>query len=505
MKRIVRLWVPIIVFLVLFLTSCSGPRSDLGAGASTDRTIDVTLLQLNDVYEITPVQGGKWGGLARVASLRNQLLAENPNTYTFIAGDFFSPSALGTARVDGERLAGTQMVAALNALGLDFATFGNHEFDISKEQFYQRLSESRFMYVSNNVFDEDGKPFPGVQTDVVIKVPGQPGDTLRIGLVGVTIDSNPKDYVHYTDAVEEAKKQVSAYQGRTDAIVAVTHLALAEDMKLAEEIPDLDLIMGGHEHENILVLRGADLTPIVKADANARTVYVHRLRFNPQTGDLDIESNIRFITDALPEDAGVARVVDDWLGIAFGGFRASGLKPAQPVVDLPEPLDGLESSVRNRSTTLTDVIADAMRHVADGAELAVFNGGSIRIDDVLQPGALIEYDVIRILPFGGGVVSVDMKGSLLQRVLTQGVDNRGTGGFLQHANVDREGSTWRVNGRPIDGDDIYRVAINDFLLTGNEANLDYLRLDNPDIQKIAEHGDIRLAVIAELKRRYGGN
>ena len=62
----------------------------------------ITLLQMNDVYEITPVNNGKLGGLARVATLRKQLLKENPNTYTLLAGDLFSPSALGTAKVNGE-------------------------------------------------------------------------------------------------------------------------------------------------------------------------------------------------------------------------------------------------------------------------------------------------------------------------------------------------------------------------------------------------------------------
>ena len=97
------------------------------------------------------MQGGKWGGLARVATLLERLKAEQPNTYSFLAGDFYSPSAIGTARVEGERLAGKQMVAVLNAMGLDYVTFGNHEFDVKREQFYQRLRESEFTYISSNV------------------------------------------------------------------------------------------------------------------------------------------------------------------------------------------------------------------------------------------------------------------------------------------------------------------------------------------------------------------
>ena len=54
-----------------------------------------TILQMNDVYELIPLSGGKKGGLARVATIRKLLLRENPHTITVLSGDVVSPSALG--------------------------------------------------------------------------------------------------------------------------------------------------------------------------------------------------------------------------------------------------------------------------------------------------------------------------------------------------------------------------------------------------------------------------
>ena len=116
------------------------PRAPAGQIAAGDVTF--TILHFNDVYEITPVEGGRAGGLARVATLRHRLLAADPHTLTVLAGDFFSPSALGTARVDGARLNGRQMVAVLNAVGVDVAALGNHGFDVSEADF-ERGSPSR--------------------------------------------------------------------------------------------------------------------------------------------------------------------------------------------------------------------------------------------------------------------------------------------------------------------------------------------------------------------------
>ncbi|MBV8077429.1 MAG: hypothetical protein JO284_13565, partial [Planctomycetaceae bacterium] len=75
------------------------PQDRPGGGGATGATepVTFTLLQLNDNYEIAPLQNGAVGGLARVATVRQELLRENPRTYTLLSGDFFSPSAIGTA------------------------------------------------------------------------------------------------------------------------------------------------------------------------------------------------------------------------------------------------------------------------------------------------------------------------------------------------------------------------------------------------------------------------
>ena len=462
----------------------------------------VTILHFNDVYEITPVSGGASGGLARVATVRAALARSTRGVITTLGGDFLSPSAMGLAVVDGERLAGRQMVAVLNRVGVDWAVLGNHEFDVRETEFRQRLVESRFAYVASNVRDSSGRLFPRTATRAIARI-RTTGGVVRVGFIGLTIDDNRPAWVRFEDPVTAATREVAALRDSTDVIVALTHLTLAQDQRLAETVPDIALILGGHEHENYEIRRGPRLTPIVKADANVRTVATITLTI-PARG-ARARASVRFvpIDPSTAEQRGVAADVAAWVARTDSAYRRDGLDPRAVVTTLSEPMEGREAAVRTRPSNLASLVADALRHEVPGAEVGIMNGGSIRIDDVLPPGALTQYDVIRVLPFGGRVSGTTMTGALLARVLEQGEANIGSGGYLHASGVTREAGRWTVNGQPLDPQRVYVVGTTDFLLTGRERNLSYLAPGNADLGTITEYRDIRLAVIDELRRRFG--
>lgn len=461
--------------------------------------VSFNLIQLNDVYEITPVS--REGGMAKVATVVNAYKRTNPNTFLVLAGDFFSPSALGTAKVNGERLAGKQMVAILNQIPLTLATFGNHEFDVKEDQFRQRMTESQFGWVSSNCFNTQGKNFDRVEENR-IQVIRDGEKIVRVGYFGVTLPSNPAGYVKYTDFLQAAEKQVKELRPKVDVLIALTHLAYEDDMRLSKALPEIDMIIGGHEHEQHRI-EIASLPGIYKADANARSIFVHSFAFNPTTRQLRHSSHLEKLTADVPEDPTVKAEVDKWVQLAFDGFRKDGFNPEARVCVTQEVLDGLEATVRNKPNKLASIIADGMLAAAPGTDLALYNGGSIRIDDKILPGEITEYDVIRILPFGGKIVSIQVNGAFLRKILAQGIANKGQGGYLQTANVSYDQATPLVNGKPIVDSQTYKVALSDFLLTGNETGFAWLKKDgNPEIKVLGEHADIRNATIAQLKKVY---
>ena len=450
----------------------------------------VTILHFNDVYEIAPIEAGRAGGLARVSNFRARLKAQVPNLITTLGGDYVSPSALGTARVNGERLNGKQMVAVLNVIGLDWATLGNHEFDIPEADFHARLAESKFKIVATNVTDASGAPFAGTVPTAIVPVK-TPSGAIRLGLIGLTIDSNKQPWVRYKPPIETARAAVADLKGKADAIVALTHLSLDEDRQLAEQVPGIDVILGGHEHENWIVERGERFTPIIKADANVRSLAIVTLRFPKKGARPIVSARLQRIDDTQKEGPKAAAEVRKWTELAFDAFRKDGFNPAEVVAKIDQPLYGRENAVRNGSTDLTELITEAMRREAK-TDIAVFNSGSIRIDDIVPPGPVTQYDVIRILPFGGKILKATFTGALLIRVLDIGDKNKGSGGFLQKAGIP---AVIEPGGR-------YTLAITDFLLTGGETNLGFLTRDNAEITNVTELRDVRHALIDELKRRW---
>ncbi|MCP5291661.1 MAG: bifunctional metallophosphatase/5'-nucleotidase [Burkholderiales bacterium] len=466
------------VCVLIFISACVTVPD---RATEADHRIHVTILHFNDIYEVTSVSGGREGGIARVATLRKQLLARNPNTITTLGGDLFSPSAIGTAEYQGDRLAGRQMVDVLNHFGLDYATFGNHEFDLKESQFRQRMQEARFIWVSSNVFDADGQPYDGVQQNLVVPfTDSKSGKTFRVGLFGLTLSANQAEYVRYTDPLAVVGNQVAQLSKQADFIIALTHQSIADDVALVQQNPQVGLVLGGHEHINYQRWRGSRFAPILKGDANVRSVYVVDLYFDSETQHTEVKPAFVPIDERFDQDSAVKAVVDQWVAIAFDAFRQQGFEPEKVIATTTVPLDGLESSVRSTQTNLTQLIAASMLAAYPDVDLSLYNSGSIRIDDSLPPGKITVYDVIRILPFGGQVQLATIKGSLLIKALDQGLANKNTGGFLQSANTLQQNGIWLVNGKPIDAAKTYRLAINDFLASGRERGLDFLKAGNPD-------------------------
>jgi len=454
--------------------------------------VDFTVVQLNDVYDAAPVEGGTLGGLARVATLVRKLKQENPNLLTLMIGDFLSPSAISATTGD----AGQHMIEALNALGLTHATVGNHEFDLPEADLKLRIGESRFKWIVSNVKDVEGRPFEGVAENEIIEFANDAGERVRVALLGVCIDSMKK-WAKFANPVESARAQVAALEGKADVFLAMTHLTIAEDKILGTEVPRLDVLLGGHEHETAKAIVGEDATPIFKADSNARSAFVHRFRFDTQTRVAHLFSQLVPIDASLEEEPETAAIVNKWLTVTYSTLRAQGHDPLEVVGRATERLDGREAAVRSRPTNLTRLIAETFLAAAPEADAFILTSGTIRIDGEIPPGDILYFDVVRIFPLASKLSLLSMPGSLIRMLLGVGEGGAGTGNFQVRSQITRsDDSGWLIKGSPLVDDQLYKLLFNEI----PAAALAYPPFKGSGTTKLYDTRDIRDIFTERLRR-----
>jgi len=424
--------------------------------------VKVTLLQVNDVYQFAPVDLGTAGGLARVLTLTRSIRQQNPNTLFLMAGDTISPS------VESITYKGAQMIDAWNAAGLDYATFGNHEFDFGPDVLRERIKESKFGWIAANVIDlKTGRPFGDVPPYVIREFNG-----VKVGLFGLVLPetkstSRPGPDVEFRDPCETAKKMVSELQAQgVKVVVALTHLSMREDKEVAR-CADVDLIIGGHEHT--LLESHAGHAPIFKMTADARELGQIDLNISQTTGELEsIDWRVVPVdskTKEAPEFAAVYRKYANLLA-----------ELSKPVGRSTVALDARSAENRTRETNVGNLVADSFRKVM-AADIGFMNGGSIRADSIIPAGRILIRDVLSILPFKNKLVKIEVTGAMLKAALEHGVSRTAPGaepgGFPQVSGIQFSFDASRspgsrvtdvkVNGQPLNESRKYTLATSTFI------------------------------------------
>ena len=444
--------------------------------AETPETVRITLLHLNDVYQVQPLEQGRVGGLARVATLRKRILAESPhNTLTLFAGDTLAPSVESISEVDGKPLQGQQMIDAWNALGVDYAVPGNHDFDFGDAVLRERIKASRFPWLAANIFDNHtGRPFEGVIPSQLLQLSG-----VKVGLFGVLlpeteVSSSVSPDTNIRDICSTARPIVSRLrsQGAT-VIIALTHLEMPQDQELARCAP-VDVIIGGHDHERIEDRSTG--VPIFKVAADAVELGQVTLEVDGQTGKVQkLGWRVHSVTAAIPEDPNFVQSMKKYAPLIA--------ELSEPVGHTPVPLDARKKAVRSQETNLGSLVADALRQAA-GTDVALVNGGAIRGDSLFPAGKLTRREMLSIFPYRDQLVRLQVTGTILRSALENAVSKSEEvvdppGRFLQVSGLRFAFDPSRpkgerilcvtVGGKPLAPGATYTLATFSFLASGKDG------------------------------------
>jgi 2',3'-cyclic-nucleotide 2'-phosphodiesterase (5'-nucleotidase family) len=301
---------------------------------------------------------------------------------------------------------------------------------------------------------------------------------LKVGFIGLcltTTEISPAKLAHtrLDDPIEAAGRYLPMLQREgAQVIVAVTHLAFADDRRLVERFPQIDLIIGGHEHFPITATERGTL--ISKAGADAR--WVARIDVNRRMAGSRATVERFFelmpVTADVPDDPKTAEVVREY-------ETKLGTELETVVGESAVPLDAQSVRLRAAEQPLGNLVADAMREEMH-ADVGIANAGSIRGDRVYPAGPLTRRTLVTIHPFGNVLCKIEVTGRVMLQALNAGVAKlpASAGQFPQVSGltmtVDASAPAGnrvrdvQIGGEPLDPAKTYTVALPDFVMKGGD-------------------------------------
>lgn len=414
------------------------------------------ILHTNDIH-------GRVEGLARIATLVEQIRTENPDVPVlfFDAGDIEE-----TSRRLSNLTKGAAMHRLLSLAGCDAAAVGNGGM---MRYGYQVLQDyavvARYPQVLANVRMSDGSPLPGIQFTALLQV-----GAMHLGLIGITIDLVDGDnmYENYfglrvLPALTVTRELAAELrQNGADAVILLSHMGLDTDRKLAADLQgDVYIIIGAHSHH--LLPEGERVGRVLIAQAGNYAEHLGRLDVASDGGQLTVQrTSVLSITERIQPSSHILAEIDiieaeieRYLGEVVG--------------ELAETLD----FATDRECGVANLMADMLREHME-AEVAIITA-SVAFTGPLPAGPLHRETLWDVCSSSANPGVVTMTGAQLEAVVARGLDPelakdspqafRGLARGLVHlsgASV-RKGQLL-VGNQPIEAAREYRVAGSDWEL-----------------------------------------
>ncbi|MDR1984897.1 MAG: bifunctional metallophosphatase/5'-nucleotidase [Prevotellaceae bacterium] len=227
----------LLYLLAIFVfTSCS----------ATNEEKQIIILSTNDMH-------AKIDNYAKVAAYVDKVRSENKNVLLLSGGDMFS----GNPVVDKYADKGYPMIDIMNKIGYDYGALGNHEFDYGQDFLAKRIEQAKFpllcanMKVSEQALIKQPEPYAlfsldGIKVCILSTVQVENSN-------GKLIPSTHPDRVKDIDFFQpvETALEYKYLRKKCDLFISLSHDGIDEDVILAQKMPELDIIIGGHSHTRV--------------------------------------------------------------------------------------------------------------------------------------------------------------------------------------------------------------------------------------------------------------
>jgi 5'-nucleotidase/UDP-sugar diphosphatase len=462
----------------------------------------ITILHTNDFHSrLEPISkydsgcsaedndaGKCFGGTARLITAVAAARASRENTLLVDGGDQFQGSLFYTY------YKGKAAAEMMTALGYEAMTVGNHEFDDGPEVLAGFMAAVGFPVLMSNADVSMEPSLAGkLMPSTVIEKGGE-----KIGLIGLTPHdtdelSSPGPNVTFEDPSAAVAREVALLTAQgVNKIVVLSHSGYGVDIKVAETVAGVDVIVGGHTNtflSNTAERADGPYPTMVVGPDDSPTAIVSAYAFGKYLGQLDV----------VFDDAGklITAVGEP---IVMDGAVAEDPKIKGRIEQMAEPLEEIRSKIvsataapinggrdscRAEACEMGVLVADAMlaRVKAQGIDMAITNGGGLRAS--IDAGEVTMGEVLTVLPFQNTLATFQLPGAGVIAALENGVSQIAEGGgrfpqvsglkfsFDPNAEPGKRIVDVMVGGdgawAPIDPTAIYGVVSNNYMRSGGDG------------------------------------
>ena len=381
---------------------------------------------------------------------------------------------------------GAASAEAFDLMGLDAMSVGNHEFDEGADAFAKNFAlKANFPILACDI-NTTNEYLKDIIKPYVIKEIGSE----KVAVVGDTINSslvsNPGPTIVFSNYLDAAEKYIQILKNEgINKIIFLTHLGYDKDKTLAQEVPDIDIIVGGHSHTLLGDFSDFDLRsygeyPSVVEHNDSKTLIVTAWKWGLVIGDLEVvfdkEGKIKNYVgipkmlfekkeiDALPEenrenfysfarehtnvavvpdDEGVDEVIAKYKPQVDKLLNTNIAYASQDLIHvrLPGDKDYTTGEVLQNGSLLAPVVAEAMYEKANEVEECDFafeNAGGVRAS--LYKGDVSVGEIYTMLPYSNTLVIAKLDGKTIKEMLENEIDRAlikkwDTGAFAYFANA----------------------------------------------------------------------
>lgn len=436
-------FVPVALSALLLVATVTG-GGVFTAKAKQRAFVAIQFLNVSDWHaQLDPLSVfgvGNIGGAAQISTLWQADRAANPNTLTLTAGDAFGASPPLSSFFDEK-----PAVRAMNLMGIDVDTFGNHNFDRGIEHLQEMIDLAEFQYVSANLKNLEDN-LTGVKPFEIFDVGGA-----KVAVIGITNPEAPTlvfpgsfGTIEVTDPVPAANKaRAAARRAGAKILVAITHLGVTGFdpatgapfgplIDFANNVGGFDIIFG--DHTDVQFSGVINNALVIENRSKGRTYARTNLLVDPKNGRV-VFRTVEFVTpfsDPVTPDPAIVALLDPLraeLDVLLSGVIGNSN------VLIPRSGSCGTGNGRTCESLIGDVTTDAMR-ITHGVDFAITNSGGLRADltcpevDIPTdfcpaftppPFPITSGQVLTVLPFGNVVVTLTLNGAELKTMLENGV------------------------------------------------------------------------------------